>query len=165
LASGCGSTGRQPPYYHGLGLAEPYLHVKERFLITEKDSQFVPAINSASESIARFVIDLYALPPGESQPRHIRQVDPAALESLRLPPLMPGDHRRFIFSSFYCWSMPDSEHLEFLLEWGHVSNRDRYTDSYVFRRAGSGWMFERHGQTAPKFSKEPMQWYVRQCPA
>lgn len=94
----------------------------------------------------------------------IMSVLPAAIHSLRLPPLAGPRERRFVPTSVYCWKSENQDHLEFLIEWGDITTKARYADSYIFILRGQEWYFERHGSVAPRSWVQTERYFQRMCP-
>jgi hypothetical protein len=151
---------------NGVLIAQPYLATKRGIYVVDAERQHVASINSASDSIAEFALSLFSAPAPANDAALIRNIEPAARSILRFPPATrrePG--LRYVHTVLFCWSQPDPDRLAFLMEWAAPTTPERYTDSYVFRRHGSRWLFERHGTTPPSAWLQAGRAGPRSCPA
>ncbi|VXC71260.1 hypothetical protein [Massilia sp. 9I] len=135
--------------------------VKQRFYVRERERPLLPTIESASNAIVRFLLDVSH--PFKGAVADVRPVLEESRPLLRLPPARSMGPGRYVGMLVYCWESEGSDRLRFLVEWADVT-RARYTDSYVFVRRGSSWYFEKHGAIEPWHWTQTQLWFQRECP-
>jgi len=139
----------------------PAVAIKQRFYVRERERPLLPLIDSASNAIVQFLLDVSH--PFKGKVADIRPVLEEARPLLRLPPARSMGKGRFVSMMVYCWESEGDDRLRFLVEWADLT-RARYTDSYVFVRRGSSWYFEKHGATRPWHWTQEQLWFQRECP-
>jgi hypothetical protein len=134
---------------NGFRFSEPLMYIKDAFVVEDSERSIIGMINDASTSIAFFAKEVNTLQYKPSLDT-LEHVLPEARKILRLPPELKGGARgRYVNSHFYCWKRIDDEHLQVRIEWADIASPDRYIDSYVFKKIGQEWYFERHGDMKP----------------
>ncbi len=140
---------------NGFILAPPNLYTKQIFRVTEADSLLIDSINSASNSIAAFVVEQnnlhYDVATAVSTTQ-LTHVLPEARGKLRAPPLSrAGQQRHYTAIAIYSWKKIGPDRLGFAIEYADPAlPRAHYLDHYVFVRQGDIWLFERHGEVPPR---------------
>lgn len=136
---------------NGFILAPPNLYTKQIFRVTEADSSLIESINSASNSIAAFVVEQNNL-QYDAATAQLTHVLPEARGKLRAPPLSrAGQQRHYTAIAIYSWKKIGPDRLGFAIEYADPAlPRAHYLDHYVFVRQGDIWLFERHGEIPPR---------------
>jgi hypothetical protein len=156
-------TGALPHIEQGIYQpTQPFENIKQKFYVRERERSSLPMVHAASTSISRFLIS--AVNPTNIPDAPIANVLPEAEHLLRLPPPASQSTGRYVPTSVYCWKSGDQNHLEFLIDWGDITTKARYTDSYVFTQHGQDWYFEKHGSVAPRSWVQTERYFQRKCP-
>ena len=141
----------------------PFVDLKQRIYVRERERPLLPSITNASNSIIPFLTDMRNPQRNTAGIRHVLNGSQAVL---RLPPPATfSTQHRFVPMTLYCWESVHEDQLKFLVEWADVTTMARYTDSYVFVRRGSSWYFEKHGSVAPWHWMQVERYFQRECPA
>jgi hypothetical protein len=148
---------------NGFIAQHPLLHIKLGFAVEDSEKNIVEVIKDASTSIAFFSKEI-AGTHGTDSKKSITYIVPEARDALRLPPEATNGTDRYVAMNFYCWKLLNPTKLQVNIEWADITTPRRYTDSYVFEKAGDKWLLLEHGNMEP-FRYELVGYqFKRPCP-
>jgi hypothetical protein len=157
---------------NGFIAKEPLKYIKLAFSVKQDESNIVGVIDDASTSIASFTKEVAELqseylhrnfPSNKYSRDELKYVLPEARNTLRLPPKASTGQDGYVYSNFFCWKLLAPGVLQTNIEWGDITTPKRFTDSYIFKKIGSKWYFERHGDMMP-FTYDAVGYFtVRPC--
>jgi hypothetical protein len=147
---------------NGLIVKPPDIYIKNKFFIADNERELAQVINSAVPSIVEFVKVLRRIPVETNASNNFF---PKVAEQPHLPPIRPDAPERYVVHYIYCWRQPDAGHLQFLVEWADVTSNRRYVASYVMKKTGKNWQFDRNGNFYPWFWVETPPAKIRTCPS
>lgn len=133
---------------NGFIAQDPLRHIKLSFAVEDSEKDIIHTITDASTSIAFFAKEVLAT-HGTTSRESMTYVAKDKRDSLRLPPEASNGTDRYVYSNFYCWKLLNPTRLQVNIEWADITTPARYTDSYVFEKIGSKWIFVEHGDLEP----------------